>query len=142
LIFGALLVVATLFLLSAFGVGGSPWLAMVLGSVISFGAVAAKIATTVGASQDAPSENVASALAINEMAWALGVSVGSALFFSTLSIRGGTAHAFNPFYHGENVGFSDAFLVLVLPVVIATAVGVLGWRYLHEDQPAAVGGDG
>ncbi|CAN5638410.1 MFS transporter [soil metagenome] len=113
---GAAFVVVALLLLSSFGVGGPVWLASALAAVISAGTVFARIATTTGVSLAVEKENLASGLAINEMSSMLGVSVGTALFSATLSARSSSSSALNFLHTGPAVNYSDAFLMLAIPL--------------------------
>ena len=109
-------VIVALFLLSGFGVGGPAWVASALVAVVSAGATFAKTAITTGVSLAVPKESLPSGVSINETVWILGVSAGTALFTATLSARSGTEAALNPLHAGPAAGYSDAFLLLAVPL--------------------------
>ena len=57
------------------------------------------------------------------MLFFLGGSVGTALLIAVVTLRGGSdVGAFNPLHFGEGAGFSDAFLLLALPVIVVMAL--------------------
>ena len=68
---------------------------------------------------------LASALSINSMLFFLGGSLGTALLIAVVTVRGeGTAKPFNPLHFGAGTGFSDAFLMLSLPVLAVMALSL------------------
>ena len=110
---------AGLFGLSAFGVGGPLWLISVLLAVIITAGTLARVAIIKGVSLVTPKEHLSSGISINEMVWMLGVSLGTALFIATAAARSEVSESLNPLYTGGFAGYSDAFLVLAVPLLLA-----------------------
>ena len=108
-----------LLFLSAFGVGGPLWLVSGLLAVVITAGTLARVAAIKGVSLVTPRENLSSGISINEMVWMLGVSLGTALFVSTAAARSEAPEGFNPLYAGGFAGYSDAFLVLAVPLLLA-----------------------
>lgn len=89
-----------------------------------FGLVNTPLAATV--SRIVRSQMLASAMSINSMFFFLGGSLGTALLMAVVTARGGNNQsAFNPLHFGEGVGFSDAFLLLSLPVIMVMALSLV-----------------
>lgn len=116
---GAAVLVLSLVLLSGLGVGGPLWVASALVALVSAAAALVKISQNVAVSFAVGKEELPSAMALAETAWILGVSVGSALFYATLTVRDAAANAINPLHLGTGAGYSDAFLILAAPLVLA-----------------------
>ena len=121
---GAALVAVSLVLFSGYGIGAGAWAAALAMVAVSIGSVVVKVPLTTGVSLVVGRKNLASGLALNEMCYMLGVSIGTALFSATLSARLGAAGSINPLLQGvpqlarETIfAYSDAFLVLALPLV-------------------------
>lgn len=110
--------IAGVVLLSGFGVGGAAWVTAALVAVVGIGITLAKIATSTGVSLTVPEENLPSGIAVNEMVWICGISVGTALFTAVAAARSGAASPLNPFHAGPGVGYSDAFLALAVPLIL------------------------
>ena len=108
-----------LFALSAFGVGGPLWLISGLLAVVIASGTLARVAVVKGVSLVTPKEHLSSGISINEMVWMLGVSLGTALFVATAAARSEAPEGFNPLYSGGFAGYSDAFLVLAVPLLLA-----------------------
>ena len=108
-----------LFALSAFGVGGPLWLISGLLAVVIASGTLARVALIKGVSLVAPNENLSSGISVNEMVWMLGVSLGTALFVSTAATRSEVSEGLNPLYSGGFAGYSDAFVVLDVPLLLA-----------------------
>ncbi|WP_207957045.1 MFS transporter [Rubrobacter tropicus] len=115
---GAAACIAGVVLLSGFGVGGAAWVTAALVVVVGVGITLGKIATSTGVSLTVPEENLPSGIAVNEMVWICGISVGTALFTAVAAARSGAPDPLNPFHSGPGVGYSDAFLVLSIPLVL------------------------
>lgn len=56
------------------------------------------------------------------MVWISGTSVGTALFSAVAAGRSGATQAVNPLHSGLGVGYSDAFLSLVVPLLVLLAI--------------------
>ena len=110
--------IAGVVLLSGFGVGGAAWVTAALVAIVGIGITLAKIATSTGVSLTVPEENLPSGIAVNEMVWICGISVGTALFTAVAAARSGAASSLNPIHLGPGVGYSDAFLALAVPLVL------------------------
>jgi DHA2 family metal-tetracycline-proton antiporter-like MFS transporter len=66
--------------------------------------------------------SLASALSINTMMFFVGGSLGAAMFASIVSSEASTLTAWNPFYTGQAIGYSNAFSLLTLAVILALAL--------------------
>lgn len=118
---------AGLLALSAFGVSGPVFLTSGLLAVVITAGTLARVAIIKGVSLVTPTEHLSSGISINEMVWMLGVSLGTALFVATATTRSEASGGLNPLYSGGFVGYSDAFLVLAVPPLLAfLASGTLG----------------
>jgi hypothetical protein len=112
--------VLALVLLSAFGAGGGPaWATSALVAVVGAAGTTARIATTKAVSVVSPEENMPSGISINEMVWMVGVSAGTALFAAAVAARSEAQEAVSPLYAGAFPGYSDAFIVLAVPPLLA-----------------------
>ena len=116
---GAAVCVAGVVLLSAFGVGGPSWVTGALVVVVGLGTTMSKIAISTGVSLAVPEENLPSGIAVNEMVWISGISVGTALFSAVATARANAPNPLNPLHAGAGVGYSDAYLVLAVPLILA-----------------------
>ena len=68
---------------------------------------------------------LASALGINSMLFFIGGGLGTAVVMAVATSRGGPgASPLNPLHSGAAAGFSDAFLLLAMPVVVAVALSL------------------
>jgi EmrB/QacA subfamily drug resistance transporter len=121
-VLGVAACVVAVVLLSGFGVGGSAWVTGALVAVVAAGTTLAKIATSTGVSLAVPEENLPSGISVNEMVWISGTSVGTALFSAVAAARSDAPDAVNPLHAGPGVGYSDAFLSLVVPLLVLLAV--------------------
>jgi MFS family permease len=61
------------------------------------------------------------AIGLTEMSFYLGAGSGTALVTAVLAAREGTERAINPLHTGAAPAYSDAFLVAVLPLLVALA---------------------
>ena len=111
--------VAGVVLLSGFGVGGPAWVTGALVVVVGVGTTLAKISTSTGVSLAVPEENLPSGVAVNEMVWISGISVGTALFSAVATARADAPESLNLFHAGAGVGYSDAYLALTIPLILA-----------------------
>ena len=70
-------------------------------------------------------EMLATALSVDSMLFFLGGSVGTAVLFA-FSTTGGLADgSLNPLHSGSAAGFSDGFMLLILPVLAALALSAI-----------------
>jgi MFS family permease len=68
-----------------------------------------------------PSRVLNTAIGLTEMSFYLGAGSGTALVTAVLGAREGTERAINPLHMGAAPAYSDAFLVAVLPLLVALA---------------------
>lgn len=113
------IVVIGLLGLSATGAGGSVSITSGLIAVVLAGGTLARVALIKGVSLITPPEYLSSGISINEMIWMVGVGFGTGLFVATSAARSGKVEGLNPLYLGNFVGYSDAFLLLALPPLLA-----------------------
>ena len=105
--------------------GASVWVISLFAGILGagFGFVNTPLAATV--SRIVRVQMLASALSINSMLFFLGGSLGTALLIAVVTVReGGASRAFNPLHFGVGTGFSDAFLLLSLPVLAVMALSL------------------
>ena len=121
---GAAACVAGVALLSGLGVGGPAWVTGALVVVVGVGTTLAKISTSTGVSLAVPQENLPSGVAVNEMVWICGISVGTALFSAVATARANAPDPLNPLHAGAGAGYSDAYLALAVPLVLAALVAL------------------
>ena len=121
---GLISVIAALFAMSTFGVGASVWVVILLAAIINVGATFAKIAISTSLSMTVNRENLSSGLALGEMSFLLGASFGTALFSTTLDARAFADRAINPLYVADGTGYSDAFLILMAPMLIVFLISL------------------
>ena len=103
--------------------GSSPWAVAGFAGMLGagFGFVNTPLAATI--SRTVQGGILSSALSINSMVFFLGGSLGTAVFMAIgASNFGGERESWNPLHSGTAAGFSDAFLLLAVPVVIALAL--------------------
>ena len=88
-----------------------------------FGLMNTPLAATISRLVQGPM--LASALSINSMLFFLGGSFGTTLLMVVVNLRAGAGiGSLNPFHSGASAGFSDGFLLLLLPVLAAGALSL------------------
>ncbi len=90
-----------------------------------FGLINTPLAATISRLVSGPM--LASALSINSMLFFLGGSLGTAVFMAMVNTRsGGDLRPLNPLNSsaGASIAFSDAFLILAAPVIVAMALSL------------------
>ena len=115
--------------------GSSVWVIATFASVLGagFGLVNTPLAATV--SRIVRIQMLASAMSINSMLFFLGGSLGTAMLIAVVTSQGGDGgSAFNPVHFGEGADFSNAFLLLSLPVVAVMGLSLA----LPRAQPRTV----
>ena len=127
-------VTAGLIALSTFGVGGHIVLVSGLLAVVITGGTLARVALVTGVSLVTPREHLSSGISINEMVWMLGTSFGTALFVATAAARSGAPESLNPLYCGGFSGYSDAFLVLAIPPLLAIVASIGLRKTISNDK--------
>jgi DHA2 family metal-tetracycline-proton antiporter-like MFS transporter len=120
---GSPIMLVALFGLSAYS-GSSPWaiagFAGLLGA--GFGFVNTPLAATI--SRLVSGQMLASALSMNSMLFFLGGSFGTAIFMALVSSSGLADGSLNPVHSGFGNGFSDGFLLLMIPVLLAMGLSL------------------
>jgi hypothetical protein len=87
-----------------------------------FGFVNTPLAATI--SRLVSGEMLAAALSMNSMLFFLGGSIGTAVLFAVSTSSGLADGSLNPLHSGSSNGFSDGFLLLMIPVLIAAALSM------------------
>ena len=133
-----------LMLLAVFGlsayVGSSIWVIATFAGILGagFGLVNTPLAATI--SRIVRGQMLASALSINSTLFFLGGSFGTAMVMAVATSRGvDGASPLNPLHSGAGAGFSDAFLLLAIPVVLAMALSLVALP--AAARPAVAGRD-
>jgi MFS family permease len=126
--------VLALVLLSTYGVGGPVWATSALVAAVGAAGTLARIATTKAVSLVVPEENLPSGMSINEMAWMVGVSLGTALFAAAVAARSGAGRALNPLHAGGFEPYSDAFLLLAAAPLLALAASAWLPRVMGKEK--------
>lgn len=118
---GLLTMLAALLALST-AAGGAGWLVAAL--LAALGAGAAFVSTPLPATIPLilRPDRLASGQSLTTMLFFLGGSLGATLTTAVLSVRGAATEAVNPLHAGAGAAFSDAFLLLILPVLAALAL--------------------
>jgi len=137
---------APLILLAVLGLstyaGSSVWLIAAFAGILGagFGLVNTPLAATV--SRIVRSQVLASALSINSMLFFLGGSLGTAMVIAVATSRGEAGESLlNPLHSGAGSNFSDAFLLLAIPVIVLMALSLMlpsASRLALAGEPAAV----
>lgn len=106
--------------------GSSVWLIAAFSGILGagFGLVNTPLAATV--SRIVRSQVLASAMSINSMLFFLGGSLGAAMVMAVVTSRqAGGESLLNPLHSGPGAGFSDAFLLLSLPVLMVMGLSLV-----------------
>lgn len=106
-------------LLSALGAGAPVWVVSAVASLLGVGFAFVNSPLTTMVSLAVPQARLASGLSINSMFFFLGGGFGTALVTAVVTARRDAVQAFNPLHTGDAVEFSDAFLLLMLPLLAA-----------------------
>lgn len=80
----------------------------------------------------ADARDFASALSLNTMVFFTGGSFGTTLLVALVGARTHASQAWNPLHSGESGAFSDAFAVLVLPMLLTAALATTRPR-IHSE---------
>ncbi len=112
-----------LFGLSAYA-GSSPWAIAAFAGLMGagFGLINTPLAATI--SRLVSGEMLTAALSMNSMLFFLGGSVGTAVIMALATTSGLADGSLNPLHSGQSNGFSDGFLLLMIPVVLAMALSL------------------
>ncbi len=135
---------APLMLLAVLGLstyaGSSVWLIAAFAGILGagFGLVNTPLAATV--SRIVRSQVLASALSINSMLFFLGGSLGAAMVMAVVTSReGDAASVLNPLHSGVGSSFGDAFLLLVIPVILVMVLSPALPKALARGAPTQPG---
>lgn len=136
---GLLVMIFAGFLLSSFGAGSPVWVVSALAAVLSGGFAFVNSPLTTSVSLVVPRARLASGLSMNSMFFFLGGGLGTAVVGATLTARARAADAFNPLHTGGAAAFSDVYLLLLFPLVIALALSATlpGTSYAPEPKSDA-----
>ena len=105
--------------------GSSVWVIATFTGILGagFGLVNTPLAATI--SRIVRPQMLASAMSINSMLFFLGGSLGTAMLISIVTSQGGAGESLlNPLHSGAGSGFSDAFLLLAIPVILVMALSL------------------
>jgi DHA2 family metal-tetracycline-proton antiporter-like MFS transporter len=103
-------------------VGAPPWVMAALLGLLGMGVAFANTPLSTAVSLLVRPERLPSAQSINTMLFFLGGSFGTTLVTAVVAARGRAAESLNPLHAGPGVGFSDAFLLLAVPLLIGLAL--------------------
>ena len=131
---GSLVMLLALFGLSA-NAGSSPWAIAAFAGLMGagFGFVNTPLAATI--SRLVTGEMLATALSMNSMLFFLGGSIGTAALLAMATSGGLAEGSLNPLHSGQAIGFSDGFLLLMIPVLVAMALS-LALPAMTKPEPA------
>jgi MFS family permease len=102
----------------------SPWTIAIFSGLLGagFGFVNTPLAATI--SRLVRGEMLASALSMNSMLFFLGGSFGTAVLMALVTSNGPDGASLNPLHTGAANGFSDGFLLLMIPVLVALGLSL------------------
>jgi DHA2 family metal-tetracycline-proton antiporter-like MFS transporter len=121
---GAVVMLIATFSLSTW-VGTSQWTVAVLAAVFGVGFALVNTPLAAVISLLVPPKDLATALSLNTMMFFIGGSFGATLFTSIAASTGDNSTAWNPVHDAGGIGFSNAFLALIVPIVIALALSAV-----------------
>jgi DHA2 family metal-tetracycline-proton antiporter-like MFS transporter len=121
---GGVLMVAGVIGLSSW-VGTSRWTVALIAIVFASGFALVNTPLAAVVSLLVEPKDLASALSLNTMMFFIGGSFGATLFTSIVLNTGPDADALNPLHDGDGASFSNAFTVLLVPIVIGLALSVV-----------------
>ena len=102
--------------------GDSAWTLALILMLLGLGSSLVNTPLSAAVSLVVRPERLASGQSMNTMLFFLGGSFGATLTTAVVGARGGAADAFNPLHSGLAVGFSDAFLISLVPLLAAVAL--------------------
>ena len=120
--------------------GSSVWVIATCAGILGAGSglMNTPLATTI--TRIVRGQMLASALSINSMSFFLGGGFGTAALMAVVTSRGeGGVSSFNPLHSGPAAAYSDAFLLLAIPVAVAMALSLAlptGAEQAVEGRPA------
>ena len=133
---GLAVMLVALLCLSSYA-GNSVWMVSALMALLGAGFAFVNTPLSAVVSLVVPGQVLASAMSINSMLFFLGGSFGTALVTAMVVARAGDGTgAVNPFHVGPGANFSDAFLLLSVPLLIAAALSTAlpGEEQTHRPQ--------
>ena len=131
---GLVVMLAALFALSS-AVGADGWSIAALLALLGLGSALVSTPLPAAVPRLIPPERLASGQSITNMLFFLGGSLGATVTTAMLSARATATDAFNLVHDGAGVGFSDAFLLLTLPVIVALGLsGAVPGRLARESE--------
>ncbi|MDP9352898.1 MAG: MFS transporter [Chloroflexota bacterium] len=116
---GLLVILAGQVAFASVGVGASVWAISLLAGVQGIGFALLNSPLTTMVSLAVGRERQASGLSINSMAFFLGGGFGTAILTAILTVRARATDALNPLHSGPAPQYSDAFLLFLIPLLIA-----------------------
>lgn len=133
---GLLVMLASLFALST-AAGAAGWIVSGLLALLGLGSALVNTPLPASVSRIVSPERLASGQSIASMLFFLGGGIGATFTTAVLSLRGNATDALNVVHAGAGVGFSDAFLLLMLPVLLAlTLTSLVPGRALPASDAA------
>ena len=111
--------------------GGPVWAVSLLQALLGAGFAFVNTPLSAVVTLVVPPRLIASAVSINTMFFFLGGSIGTALLTAVLVARGDGQGGLNPLHAAAGAGYSDAFLVLLVPLLVAAVLS----RSLPEREP-------
>lgn len=120
-------------------VGADRWVIATLLAMLGLGSTLVNTPMAAAVPRLIPPERLASGQSITNMLFFLGGSLGATLTTAMLSARAAATNGFNPVHDGAGVGFSDAFLLLMVPVILALALSAaVPGRVVRESRETAL----
>ena len=120
--------------------GSSVWVIATFAGILGAGSGLMNTPLAATVTRIVRSQVLASALSINSMSFFLGGGFGTAVLIAVVTSRGeGGVSSFNPLHSGAAAAYSDAFLLLAIPVVAAMALSLAlptGAEQAVEGRPA------
>ena len=132
------MVLAALGLSSA--VGSPPWVMAALLGLLGVGVAFVNTPLSTAVSLLVRPERLPSAQSINAMLFFLGGSFGTTMVTAVVAARGQASDALNPLHAGPGVAFSDAFLLLTIPLLVALALSAAVPRTAEAEKKAGGAG--
>ncbi|MDP8924848.1 MAG: MFS transporter [Chloroflexota bacterium] len=102
--------------------GSSAWTVAVILMLLGLGSSLVNTPLSAAVSLVVRPERLASGQSMNTMLFFLGGSFGATLTTAVVGARAGAADALNPLHGGAGVGFSDAFLLALVPLLLALSL--------------------
>jgi DHA2 family metal-tetracycline-proton antiporter-like MFS transporter len=117
--------------------GSGVWLISIFMAILGAGFALVNTPLAAVVSLVVRTQVLALALSINSMLFFAGGSFGIALLTAIVITRSGdSVSALNPLHSGQGVGFSDAFLLMAIPVIITMALSLGLPHKMREPAPA------